>query len=64
MSHSHNRIPGGPSARPDADPGVSAAIPPIQSASLLQGRDAITIEHNGRLYQLRRTKQGKLILTK
>ena len=64
MSHSDNRIPGGRAARPDAGPGVPAAIAPIQSASLLQGRDAISIEHNGRLYQLRRTKQGKLILTK
>ena len=63
MSHSYNRIPGGPAAKPH-DPGGPAAIAPIQSASLLQGRDAISIEHNGRLYQLRRTKQGKLILTK
>jgi hemin uptake protein HemP len=31
---------------------------------MLQGRDAISIEHNGRLYQLRQTRQGKLILTK
>ena len=37
---------------------------PIPSASILQGRDAISIEHNGRLYQLRQTRQGKLILTK
>lgn len=36
----------------------------VKSATLLQGRDAITIEHHGRLYQLRQTRQGKLILTK
>jgi len=24
----------------------------------------VVIEHNGRLYQLRKTRQGKLILTK
>ncbi|MBK8739898.1 MAG: hemin uptake protein HemP [Betaproteobacteria bacterium] len=44
--------------RKDGDPA------PIRSAALLQGRDAITIDHNGRLYQLRQTRQGKLILTK
>ena len=38
--------------------------PLIASATLLQGRDTVTIEHNGRLYQLRQTRQGKLILTK
>lgn len=37
---------------------------PIPSASLLRGRDSIAIEHNGRLYHLRKTRQGKLILTK
>ena len=36
----------------------------IPSEQILQGSDAINIEHNGRVYQLRRTRQGKLILTK
>ena len=36
----------------------------IPSEQILQGQDAIEIEHNGRIYQLRRTRQGKLILTK
>jgi hemin uptake protein HemP len=36
----------------------------ISSAEILRGHDAIDIEHNGRIYQLRRTRQGKLILTK
>lgn len=36
----------------------------ISSASLLQGRDAVSIEHKGELYRLRQTRQGKLILTK
>ena len=47
--------------RKDAEPAPASSIP---SATLLQGRDSITIEHNGRLYQLRQTRQGKLILTK
>lgn len=37
---------------------------PIPSAALLRGRDVVTIEHEGCLYHLRRTRQGKLILTK
>ena len=36
----------------------------LTSASLLQGQSAIAIEHNGSLYRLQATKQGKLILTK
>ena len=36
----------------------------IASATLLKGRDAVLIEHNGRVYELRKTRQGKLILTK
>lgn len=36
----------------------------ISSAALLQGSDAVYIDHAGVLYQLRATRQGKLILTK
>jgi hemin uptake protein HemP len=36
----------------------------IESALLLQGRDAVRISHGGSLYTLRRTRQDKLILTK
>lgn len=36
----------------------------ISSAALLGGRQAVTIVHNGELYRLRQTRQGKLILTK
>ena len=39
-------------------------IATITSDQILKGADAINIEHNGRVYQLRRTRQGKLILTK
>jgi hemin uptake protein HemP len=39
-------------------------IATIASDQILKGSDAINIEHNGRIYQLRRTRQGKLILTK
>lgn len=54
------KTPPAPSGPPHADD----ANAPIPSARLLQGRDSITIEHNGRLYVLQKTRQGKLILTK
>lgn len=36
----------------------------IDSATLLQGRDAVRIAHGTDIYTLRRTRQNKLILTK
>lgn len=35
-----------------------------QSAELLQGHKRVHIAHNGGVYQLQATRQGKLILTK
>jgi hemin uptake protein HemP len=45
---------------------VSAAVVRRQLASrdLLGGGNELRIEHNGEIYVLRRTRQGKLILTK
>jgi hemin uptake protein HemP len=37
---------------------------PIASEDLLQGRNSLTIRHNGMLYRLQTTKLGKLILVK
>lgn len=39
-------------------------MPVLPSAALLQGQRAVAIEHNGALYRLQTTRQGKLILTK
>ena len=36
----------------------------FDSAQLLDGRAEIYIRHQGELYRLRQTRQGKLILTK
>jgi hemin uptake protein HemP len=36
----------------------------LSSDQLLQGRTAIHIAHNGTVYRLQATRQGKLILTK
>lgn len=50
----------------DAPP-LSAAIvdlPVLPSATLLRGQKAVSINHNGSLYRLQTTRQGKLILTK
>lgn len=57
-------------ARLPSEPAVGAkaeeANPttPVPSHTLLKGRTVVHIEHNGALYQLRRTRLGKLILTK
>ena len=40
----------------------AAAI--LSSEDLLDGRAEVMIEHNGEIYRLRHTRQGKLILTK
>lgn len=40
------------------------AVEVIDSVSLFKGRPTVQILHQGGLYQLRATRQGKLILTK
>lgn len=44
--------------------GVPSGGVALDSSSLLRGRKAITIVHNGSNYRLQTTKLGKLILTK
>lgn len=39
-------------------------LPVYSSHSLFGGTDAVIIEHGGAQYLLRRTRQGKLLLTK
>ena len=36
----------------------------LESTSLLGAREEVLISHDGETYRLRRTRQGKLILTK
>lgn len=45
-------------------PRTAAELPVLPSASLLRGQKAVSIDHNGSLYRLQTTRQGKLILTK
>ena len=55
-----------PSATPKPIlPGSTTQLPrPVDSASLLGSCCEIEITHQGETYRLRRTRQGKLILTK
>ena len=50
-------------ARPLAVDPRTAVARRISSADLFSGAREIMIEHDGRLYQLRITQNGKLILT-
>ena len=43
---------------------VRGMVPSMTSESLLGEYGELKIQHNGELYSLRRTRQGKLILTK
>lgn len=36
----------------------------VSSQDLMQGQNAVAIAHNGAVYRLQATRQGKLILTK
>lgn len=44
--------------------GAAALITPVKSSELMNGRQEILIEHETTIYRLRKTRQGKLILTK
>lgn len=63
MPTTAGRTPAGTAARVarpmQADQGLM-----VRSGELLQGRRSIAIEHNGAVYRLQTTRQGKLILTK
>ena len=42
----------------------AATAAPLPSEALLKGRKTVEISHNGAVYRLQATRQGKLILTK
>ncbi len=55
----------GRTAAPIDRPEVAPQRPPLlDSAQILQGHAAVEIHHQGMLYRLQATRQGKLILTK
>ena len=43
---------------------LPVAPQPLDSQQLLQGRRELQILHQGQVYRLQQTRQGKLILTK
>jgi hemin uptake protein HemP len=48
---------------PPADSPVESGGPVLDSRDLLAGKSEVVIRHEGRIYHLRRTRLGKLILT-
>ena len=57
MPHMHE------ACKPPAEAAASADERILDSRELLGPRDEVLIRHEGRLYRLKRTRQGKLILT-
>jgi hemin uptake protein HemP len=56
-----------PGGRPDATftaTRSSAAVPTVSSDWLFRDAVVVRIEHGGEVYMLRKTRSGKLILTK
>ncbi|MFA7269416.1 MAG: hemin uptake protein HemP [Sterolibacterium sp.] len=53
-----------PQIRPLHFASMAVSAQPIDSESLLGTRGEVEIFHSGETYRLRRTRQGKLILTK
>ena len=43
---------------------LQASISAIRSETLLRGQPSVAIHHQGSVYRLQATRQGKLILTK
>lgn len=56
--------PASPAAAAPEPTSASRTGPVLSSQSVLQGRSQVAIEHNGAVYRLQTTRQGKLILTK
>lgn len=52
-----------PAAQAGASDLTGASLP-LDSQQLLQGRRELQIRHQGEIYRLQQTRQGKLILTK
>ncbi len=65
MTQHHNHSPD--TILPAQEPGASprnVSAPGVTSEQLLGARGELKIEHAGEIYSLRRTRNGKLILTK
>ena len=56
--------PQSPTAKPEMSPIPTGNPRPLDSVTLLGAKGEVEITHQGETYRLRRTRQGKLILTK
>ncbi len=53
-----------PVSKPECQPPPAGKAALLESVALLGKRDEVLIAHGNETYRLRRTRQGKLILTK
>ena len=53
-----------PSSTPERQPLPTGNVSLLESSTLFGKRDEVLIAHGDETYRLRRTRQGKLILTK
>jgi len=60
---SRNPMSPNPVGNQGGEPVVGSASDRVPSQQLLGGKGELIIEHEGREYRLRRTQNGKLILT-
>lgn len=56
--------PAGASANVASQAEPLTGLQALSSDALMQGRKTVAISHNGTVYRLQATRQGKLILTK
>lgn len=63
MSSSNQTTPAA-AAAPASEAAPNATPVLLRSEDVLRGHKAVAIHHNGALYRLQTTRQGKLILTK
>ncbi|MBK9022065.1 MAG: hemin uptake protein HemP [Sulfuritalea sp.] len=56
--------PQAPTGKHEHQPPPTGRVSPLESAALFGKRDEVLIAHGDETYRLRRTRQGKLILTK
>lgn len=62
--HTATTTPPPPSTAQTHEATAPGAPHPLDSQDLLRGQNTVAIRHNGSVYHLQATRQGKLILTK
>jgi hemin uptake protein HemP len=62
-THADAKRPGSPGGAPH-EPPAATPVPVLRAAHLLGAAGIVHIEHHGQIYTLRRTRNGRLLLTK